>query len=110
MGNQIIQNNNMLSRTLLESTAEDFIQYLSSVTLGELMGIKNYLEADFNLITEMKDDLLNKLTTYPEGDKSEEHIKCENTLADLYKILQTIENRHGIIVEYIKARRGEQTN
>ena len=110
MGNQIIQNNNMLSRTLLESTAEDFIQYLSSVTLGELMGIKNYLEADFNLITEMKDDLLNKLAMYPKTSTTDEKALCENTLVDLYKILQTIENRHGVIVEYIKARRGEQTN
>lgn len=90
----------MTTGKLLESPTEDFIAYLQSLTLGELLGLKNYLEAEFERVRQMKDTLIERAETL--GMKSD---KVKETIEGMYTILAVIENRHGVILKFIESKR-----
>lgn len=85
----------VITSKLLESSAEDFILYISERPLGDLLGLRNYLKAEFERVKEVKDHLIEK------GQKIGFPKKVKETVDELYKVLAVIENRHDIIEEFI---------
>lgn len=97
-----LQTITMTTGKLLESPTEEFIAYVESLPLGELLGLKNYLEAEYERVRQMKDMLIKRVK-----DTQNKSTKVTETVEGLYKILAVIENRHGIILQFIESKRGE---
>lgn len=85
---------------LLESPVEEFILYLEDTkTLGDLLGLKNYLEAEYERVRQVKDLLVNRC------EQSEDPEKVKDTISQLFTVLALIENRRDIIVTFINNRK-----
>lgn len=100
MSMEQLQTVTMTTGKLLESPTEEFIAYVESLSLGELLGLKNYLEAEFERVRQMKDILITRTTQLGSSNKT-----VQETLDGLYAILTVIENRHGVILKFIESRR-----
>lgn len=95
-----LQTITMTTGKLLESPTEEFIAYVESLPLGELLGLKNYLEAEYERVRQMKDMLITR--TKNVGKPS---TKVKETIEGMYTILAVIENRHGVILQFIDSKR-----
>lgn len=85
---------------LLETPITEFLNYVSTLSLGELKSVSNFLKMEYERTNMIRKSLMDSLETAPE-DKIEDFNK---TLQDLMIIMQHIEDRVVILVELEKER------
>lgn len=85
---------------LLETPITEFLNYVSTLSLGELKSVSNFLKMEYERTNMIRKSLMDSLETAP-ADKIEDFNK---TLQDLMIIMQHIEDRVVILAELEKER------
>lgn len=99
MNMEQLANATLTTGKLLESTTLDFMTYLDTLNVGGLLGVQNYLKAEFERVKQVKDHLLeNPLVKKKNPD-------AMNTLEGLYAVLTVIETRHNAVATFLDFRR-----
>lgn len=102
MNNQQIDEIKSLNE-IISLTPEQFTELMKAENTGFLNSVKNFIEMYYQQITVTKDSVLalvHKGENMPIEDKKE----AEETLKDLYIVLQLLEDRHKILCAILDER------
>lgn len=93
-----LANVTLITGKLIESPIAEFLNYLDEQGLGVLLGISNYLKAEYERVRQVKDHLLENPMV---KRKDPQALK---TLDGLYSALTVLEARHDIVNKFIDFR------
>lgn len=85
---------------LVETPVEEFLDYVKTISLGELKSVSNYLKMEYERVNAMRQSLLIANEKAPRKDKKE----IDKTVQNLMVIMQLIEDRVLILAELEKER------
>lgn len=85
---------------LVETPVDEFLDYVKTISLGELKSVNNYLKMEYERINAMRQSLLIASEKAPKKDKKE----IDNTVQNIMIIMQLIEDRVLILTELEKER------
>lgn len=85
---------------LIATPVQEFLDYVSNLSLGEVMSVNNFLKMEYERTNAMRQSLLLAMEKAPKKD----HKQIDKTIQDLMVILQLIEDRVVILTEISKSR------
>lgn len=88
---------------ILKLTPEQFTDIMNTKDMGYLNSVKNFIQMYFEQVNVTKDSML-ALVTKGENMPKEDKEKAQQTLNDLYVVMQLLEDRHNIIKAILDER------
>ena len=89
---------------LVDCPDKEFSEYLEDKNVGYVQSLRNFISANYQVFTEMRRDLVEKISAENLSQDSEEY----KTLQGIYVEMMKLEQKATICVEWIKSHSIEQ--